>query len=64
MARERGDIVCLACGRLLGEVEWNGKRLRLVERDVPNQFRLVEKRMVCLRCGGRGFVDHRMLAAS
>jgi hypothetical protein len=64
LSRERSEIVCLACGRVLGEVEVRNGALVLVENGRPRAFRVVNNRLFCTRCGGRGFVDYRMLAAS
>lgn len=64
LSRERSDIVCLACGRVLGEVEVRNGALVLVQHRRPPAFRVVNNRLFCTRCGGRGFVDHRMLVAS
>ncbi len=64
VSRERSDIVCMACARILGEVEWRGGALRLVASGRPALFEIVDGRMICGRCGGRGFVAHHLLAAS
>lgn len=64
LSRERSDIVCLACGRVLGEIEVRNGALALVENGRPQAFRVVNNQLFCVRCGGRGFVDYRMLAAS
>lgn len=61
---EKADIICIACGRVLGEVERRANRLALVQGERPVMLRVVEGRLFCTRCGGRGFVEHRMLVAS
>lgn len=62
--KERAEIICLACGRVLGEVERRENQLRLVKSDRPVMMKMVEGRVFCCRCGGRGFIEHRMLEAS
>jgi hypothetical protein len=61
---ERADIICIACGRVLGEVERKEDHLTLVQNERPVLLRVEEGRLFCTRCGGRGFVEHRLLAAS
>jgi hypothetical protein len=62
--KERADIICIACGRVLGEVERREQGLALIQSERPAMLRVVEGRLFCIRCGGRGFVEHRMLVAS
>lgn len=62
--RERADIICIACGRVLGEIECKENRLALVQSERPAMVRVVDGQLFCTRCGGRGFVEYRLLAAS
>jgi len=51
LSRERSDIVCLACGRVLGEIEVRNGALTLVENERPQAFRVVNNQLFCTRCG-------------
>jgi hypothetical protein len=64
MMRERADIICMNCGRTLGEVEQQAGSYRIVDGNASTRFRLVRGQLLCLRCGGRGFVEGRMLASA
>ena len=64
LRNERADIICLNCGRSLAEVELTEGRLRLLEQDEARRnLRVASGQLWCVRCGGRGFVERRLLAA-
>lgn len=61
MTTMRGEVVCLNCGRFLGEIESADGRLRMVRAGTGGVLpRVVSGRLRCGRCGGRAVVEqHR-----
>ncbi len=61
---ETADIICMNCGRLLGEIAQREAGLMLVKRPGAPILRVANGRLECIRCGGRGFIEGRLLVAS
>lgn len=64
MKRDQAEIICMNCGRTLGEVERRQGRFHLVQSERPVLLRVIEGRMMCRHCGGRGFIEGRLLASA
>jgi DNA-directed RNA polymerase subunit RPC12/RpoP len=54
----RADVICLNCGRDLGEVQGESGRLRLLRPGAGGITPVVRgRRLACGRCGGRALVE-------
>jgi hypothetical protein len=61
MARVRGEVTCLNCGRFLGEIESADGRLRLLRRGTGGVApQVVGGRLRCGRCGGRAVLERNL----